>query len=55
MSLFTPWAATFAAVILTLVVGFANGMRSSPGPFQGMHLILVAYAIVAVVWVAWAA
>jgi hypothetical protein len=46
--------ATIAAAIWSFVVVFANGMRSSPGVFQGNGTIIAAWAIAALLWLAWA-
>jgi hypothetical protein len=44
---------TMAAVVWTLMVLYANGMRSSPGAFQGNGSIVVAWAVAALMWLAW--
>lgn len=45
-------ATLLAAGYSVLVVG-ANGMRSSPGPFEGAPSMLAAWIIVVVMWLAW--
>jgi hypothetical protein len=44
---------TVAAFLWTLMVGYANGMRSSPGAFQGAGLIWAAWIGVGILWLAW--
>lgn len=44
---------TIAAAGWTLLALFANGMRSSPGPFQGQFSIIAAWIGAAVLWLAW--
>lgn len=44
---------SFLAGLVTLAVIFANGMRSSPGPFVGRTLIELAWVITLVVWLFW--
>ena len=45
---------TVAAVLWTLLVMFANGMRSSPGKFYGDGLIWAGWGIAALLWFVWA-
>ena len=46
--------ATIAAVGLSVMTVFANGMRSSPGEFQGRSLVVVVGWLVAfIMWLAW--
>lgn len=45
--------ATIAAAIWSFVVLWANGMRSSPGDFQGGGTIAAAWLGTAVMWLAW--
>ena len=51
--LFLAIIATIAAGLWSLVVLFANGMRSSPGEFQGRGTIIAAWLGAAVLWLAW--
>ena len=44
---------TIAAFVWSIIVMFANGMRSSPGEFQGAQTIAVAWCIAGVIWLAW--
>lgn len=45
--------ATIIALACTVLVWFANGMKSSPGEFQGTGIIITAWLIVAVFWLAY--
>lgn len=45
--------ATFGAAVWTLFVIFANGMRSSPGRFQGLPSIIAAWVAAGASWLAW--
>lgn len=45
--------ATILALVWTVVVLGANGMRSSPGDFEGAFSIGAAWIGVAVMWLAW--
>lgn len=45
--------ASMAAAVWSLLVLYANGMRSSPGAFQGNGSIVVAWCAAAVMWIAW--
>lgn len=45
--------ATLAALGWSFVVLWANGMRSSPGAFQGAFSIAAAWIGTAVMWLAW--
>lgn len=45
--------ATFAAIFWSLIVLFANSMRSSPGKFVGAGTIWAAWIGVVVLWLAW--
>lgn len=51
--LFLAIITTVAAVLWALTVLFANGMRSSPGAFQGGGAIVAAFGCAAVLWMAW--
>ena len=44
---------TIAAIAWTLLVMFANGMRSSPGKFYGDGLIWTGWGIAALLWFVW--
>lgn len=44
---------TVAAFVWTFIVLWANGMRSSPGAFEGARTIWAAWIGVAVLWLAW--
>jgi len=46
--------ATLLAIGWAVITLFANGMRSSPGEFQGGGTIVVGFAVAAVFWLAWA-
>lgn len=45
--------ATIAAVGLSVMTIFANGMRSSPGEFQGGALVAIGWLIAFTMWLAW--
>lgn len=45
--------ATIAAFGWSVMVIGANGMRSSPGPFEGRGTVFAGYAIASVFWLAW--
>ena len=45
--------ATIAAFGWSFVVFWANGMRSSPGHFEGRFTIIAAWAAVVVLWLWW--
>lgn len=45
--------ATIGALIWSFGVMFANGMRSSPGKFQGGGTIIAAWVVVVILWLAW--
>lgn len=44
---------TLCAILLTLLVTGANGMRSSPGRFEGAWIIMGAWAVAAFFWIGW--
>jgi hypothetical protein len=44
---------TIAAAVWSVAVLFANGMRSSPGDFQGAWMIWAAWTLAAVLWLVW--
>lgn len=44
---------TVAAFIWMLMVGYANGIRSSPGPCEGCATIWAAWIGATVLWLAW--
>jgi hypothetical protein len=46
--------ATLAAIGLSVLTVFANGMRSSPGETQGIGLVVIGWFISIVMWLAWA-
>lgn len=45
--------ATLAAVVVSLLVIGANGMRSSPGRFAGRTQIAIVWIMAATFWLAW--
>lgn len=45
--------ALIGSMVLTFMIVFANGMRSSPGPFHGGWLILAVWAFSALLWSGW--
>lgn len=45
--------ATLAAAGWSVMVFGANGMRSSPGPFEGGLSLSVVWILAAVMWLAW--
>jgi hypothetical protein len=45
--------ATVAAAFLSVTTVFANGMRSSPGEFQGISLVVVGWLVAFIMWLAW--
>lgn len=45
--------ATIAAAGLSVMTVFANGMRSSPGEFQGGSLVIAGWLVALVMWMAW--
>lgn len=45
---------TLSACLIALFVLYANGMRSSPGPFEGLSIIIAAFAFALVFWIGWA-
>lgn len=45
--------ATIAGVVWSLVVVGANGMRSSPGEFEGGAMLAATWIGVAIMWLAW--
>lgn len=45
--------ATLAAIVTWVMVLFANGMRSSPGPFQFKSVIVMAWVVAAILWLAY--
>ncbi len=49
------WAVviTFLALIFSGVVAMANGMRASPGPFQGAGVLAAVWISAALMWLAW--
>lgn len=51
--LFLAIVATICALVWSVIVLGANGMRSSPGPFQGGFTILGAWFGVVVLWLTW--
>lgn len=46
-------AATLAGLVWSFMVCMANGMRSSPGEFEGGGTLIAAWLGVAVIWLAW--
>jgi hypothetical protein len=44
---------TIGAAIWSFVVLWANGMRSSPGEFQGGGLVIVGWLVAFIMWLAW--
>jgi hypothetical protein len=45
--------ATVAAAGLSVMTVFANGMRSSPGEFQGEWLVIAGWLVAFIMWLAW--
>jgi hypothetical protein len=46
--------ATLVAIVLTMLVIYANGMSDSPDmPFQGGWIVGIAWVITAALWLAW--
>lgn len=45
---------TICVIAFSVLVLYANSMRSSPGDFRGKRLLIACWTIVAVFWVAWA-
>jgi uncharacterized membrane protein len=45
--------ATIAAAGLSVMTIYANGMRSSPGEFQGGSLIVIGWLVAFIMWLAW--
>ena len=45
--------ATIAAACLSVMTVFANGMRSSPGEFQGESLVIAGWLVAFIMWIAW--
>jgi hypothetical protein len=47
---------TFVAVVASVVIALANGMRSSASSgsgFMGLGIIIAAWIVTAVLWLAW--
>lgn len=46
--------ATLAAAGLSVLTVFANGMRASPGEFQGGALVVIGWLVAFIMWLSWA-
>lgn len=44
---------TIAAIVWSVIVVIANGMRASPGEFQGQGTLIAAWLGAAILWLAW--